>query len=146
MRSAGVDLLISELGEPAPASREIAKGARKRQPEKAESTVRKSGLGRAGLLALFAIVSVASGAVAAADLSIVNTTTFTSGGKKYLQPCVRNSSNAPKQAYVRIGNGVMKWAYPPLPVGAGETKCFAFDAPPLHAGVEQHHIDVTAER
>ena len=108
--------------------------------------MRKSGIGRAATLALFAIALLSEGAAAAADLAVVSTTTFTSGGKKFLQPCVHNSSNETKNAYVRIGNGAMKWAYPPLPVPAGATKCYAFDAPPLHAGVEQHKIDVTAER
>ena len=108
--------------------------------------MRKSELGRGGILALFAIVALRSGAVAAADLQIVSTTTFESGGKKFLQPCVHNSSKETKQAYVRIGNGVMKWAYPPLPVPPNTTKCYAFDAPPLHAGIEQHKIDVTTER
>lgn len=98
-----------------------------------------------------ALVLIASGivterAAGAADLEVVSTTTFESGGKKFLQPCVRNVSTESRTAHVRIGNGVMRWAYPPLKIAANETKCFTFDAPPLHADVEQHNVEVAAER
>lgn len=77
---------------------------------------------------------------------MVSTSTFESGGKKFLQPCVKNATASQQQAYIRIGNGIMRWAYPPMPIPANETKCFAFDAPPLHAGVEAHKVEVGLER
>lgn len=102
--------------------------------------------GAAVALLVGATLMTAKGAAGAAELEVVSTTTFESGGKKFLQPCVHNGAGETRTAHVRIGNGVMRWAYPPLKIPAKATKCFTFDAPPLHAGVEQHRVEVAPER
>jgi hypothetical protein len=117
-------------------------------PERAGANVRRSrwASGTAVALLVGAISTTAERAAGAAELQVVSTTTFESGGKKFLQPCVHNAAGETRTVHVRIGNGVMRWAYPPLTIPAKKTLCFTFDAPPLHAGVEQHRVEVAAER
>ena len=71
----------------------------------------------------------------AADLDIVSTMTFESGGRKYIQPCVHNNTAELREAHFKVGNHAVRWTFRPLPVAAGQTACYALDAPPIAPGV-----------
>ena len=72
---------------------------------------------------------------AATDLEIVSTMNFESGGKKYLQPCVHNNAGEPRQAHFKVGSAGVRWSFRAMSVPAGQTACFALDAPPIAPGV-----------
>lgn len=71
----------------------------------------------------------------AADLDVVSTVTFESGGRKYIQPCVHNNTAQLREAHFKVGNHAVRWTFRPLPVAAGQTACYALDAPPIAPGV-----------
>lgn len=84
-----------------------------------------------------AAVFLSAQAAGAGDVVLVSTTKLQStSGKKLLEPCVHNNAAEPKIALIKIGNGAVRWAYPPVEVNGGETKCVTFDAPPLGANAE----------
>jgi hypothetical protein len=79
---------------------------------------------------------------ATADLEIVSSMTFESQGRRYVQPCVRNNTREPRQAHFKIGSRAVRWTFHPLPVPAGQTVCFALDAPPIAPGVANEiHVE-----
>lgn len=75
------------------------------------------------------------GPASAGDLEVVSSAVYETGGKSFLQPCLRNNSKETRRVNLKIGNGAIRWTYPALDIPAGETKCITVDAPPLAKGV-----------
>ncbi|MGH7899832.1 MAG: hypothetical protein ACREQQ_17885 [Candidatus Binatia bacterium] len=91
---------------------------------------------RAAVFARVALLAACfCGPAMAADLEIVSTGNFESGGKKYVEPCVHNNTAQVRQAHFKVGNKAVRWSFRPLPVPAGKTACFALDAPPIAPGL-----------
>ena len=87
-------------------------------------------------------LAVCSTCAAAADLEIVSTMSFESGGKKYVEPCVHNNTAEARQAHFKIGSPGVRWSFHPMAVPPGQTACFAIDAPPIAPGVANDiHLD-----
>lgn len=81
------------------------------------------------------VLFLLSAVVTAADLDIVSTMTFEVSGRKYVEPCVHNNTAQMREAHFKVGNKGVRWSFRPLPVAAGQTACFALDAPPIAPGL-----------
>jgi hypothetical protein len=92
--------------------------------------------------ALAALMLSCGSLAAGADLDIVSTMTFESEGRKYIEPCVHNNTAEVREAHFKIGTSGVRWSFRPLPVPAGQTACFALDAPPIAPGVANEvHVE-----
>ena len=92
--------------------------------------------------ALAALVVLCTSVAGAADLDIVSTMSFESGGRKFIEPCVRNNTSQTREAHFKIGSRGVRWSFRPLPVPPGQTACFALDAPPIAPGVANEvHVE-----
>ncbi len=86
-------------------------------------------------LAAVAALMLWCGYASASDLEIVSTMSFESGGKKYVEPCVHNNAAEARQAHFKVGSAGVRWSFRAISVPAGQTACFALDAPPIAPGV-----------
>ncbi len=89
----------------------------------------------AGLTRTVSALFLLSAPTMAADLDLVSTVTFESGGRRYIQPCVHNNTGELREAHFKVGNHAVRWAFRPLPVAAGQTACYSLDAPPIVPGI-----------
>ena len=96
-----------------------------------------------GLWGTLADLAVFSTSLAAgADLDVVSTMSFESGGRKYIEPCVHNNTAQIREAHFKIGSAGVRWTFRPLSVPPGQTACFALDAPPIAPGVANEvHVE-----
>jgi len=97
---------------------------------------------RTPLWAVAALMLSSTLAAAAADLDIISTMSFESGGRKYIEPCVHNNTAEVRQAHFKVGTTGVRWSFAPLPVPAGQTACFELAAPPIAPGIANEvHVE-----
>jgi len=97
---------------------------------------------RVPLWAVAALMLSSTLAAFAADLDIISTMSFESGGRKYIEPCVHNNTAEARQAHFKVGTTGVRWSFAPLPVPAGKTACFSLAAPPIAPGIANEvHVE-----
>jgi hypothetical protein len=92
--------------------------------------------------AIVALALFSTSLAVGADLDVVSTMNFESGGRKYVEPCVHNNTAEARQAHFKIGSAGVRWTFRPLTIPPGQTACFALDAPPIAPGVANEvHVE-----